>query len=316
MNRPIRIATRSSQLALWQAEFVAGLVQQADPAADVELVHVSTQGDRDQIESLRDFGGLGVFTREVQRAVLDGRADLAVHSLKDLPTQSTAGLVLAAVPRRAPVFDALVLPANTELRLTPETVLADLPMDWVVGTGSPRRQAQLRFHRPGWTLNEIRGNVGTRLRKLDAGDYDALILAEAGLQRLGLGERISLRLGPPHLLPAVSQGALGIECRDDDAELRGRLAAFSDAKTLAAVTAERSLLAELRAGCHAPLGAWSEFTGDESHMRLTAVVLNLEGTVRVSASATGTASDADGLGRALAARLQSLGAAELIEAGG
>ena len=168
----IRIATRASDLALWQAEHVAGLLRAADPALDVELVHVSTHGDREQTEALHEMGGVGVFTREVQKAVLDGRADVAVHSLKDLPTECAAGLMLAGVPERASVFDALVLPEGWSA----ESGWDALPKGAKVGTGSLRRQAQLRHHRPDLELLEVRGNVPTRLKKLDRGDYDALML--------------------------------------------------------------------------------------------------------------------------------------------
>lgn len=312
MKECLRIATRSSQLALWQAEHIAGRIRELDASQQVDLVHVSTQGDRDQSEPLRDFGGLGVFTREVQRAVLDGRADLAVHSLKDLPTESVAGLVLAAVPAREQIDDVLVLPADSSWKPVPGRRLQDLPAVWRVGTGSPRRQAQLSYLQPGWKMSEVRGNVGTRLRKLDDGDYDALILAAAGLRRLGLQDRISMPLSPPLLLPAVSQGALGIECRHDDFDLREKLVAINHEQTFAAVTAERALLSDLRAGCHAPLGAHTLFRAGNS-ITVDAVVLNLAGTTRISASITGPVSDAESLGRELAEKLRSLGAARLIE---
>jgi hydroxymethylbilane synthase len=301
-NRPLRIATRSSQLALWQARYTQRLLQQDDPTAHIELVEVSTTGDRDQANSLRNFGGLGVFTREVQWAVLDGRADLAVHSLKDLPTQSAEGLTLALVPERATVFDALVLPQGSSA----EPTLEALPRGARVGTGSPRRQAQLRHWRPDLLLEEVRGNVETRLNKLDRGEYAALVLASAGLVRLGLAGRISATLSPPVMYPAVSQGALGIECRSDDVELQARLARLVDRGAWQAVAAERALLEALRAGCHAPVGVMSQVI--EGVLRLEAVVLTLDGQRRWMSAVRGPAAEAVRLGQTAAALLLDQGA--------
>lgn len=251
--RTIRIATRSSRLALWQAEHVAALLKAAAPDVPVEIIHVSTIGDRDLTEPLRNMGAFGVFTREVQKVVLDGYADLAVHSLKDLPTDHVEGLCLGAVPGRGPVFDTLVMPASAAAGAGWDSI----PQQARIGTGSPRRQAQVKHARPDVELLEIRGNVETRLRKLDAGEYDAIILAVAGLERLGLEGRITQPLQPPVMFPAVGQGALGLECRADDGWLRDILLRINDGRTLAAVTAERSLLSDLRAGCHAPLGVFT-----------------------------------------------------------
>lgn len=241
----IRIATRTSALALWQAHYIAGRLQQLPAAPAVEIVHIITTGDQNQTDALRQFGGTGVFTREVQKAVLDGRADIAVHSLKDLPTLTAEGLQLAAVPERAPRCDALLLPGHSP----PVSTIHDLPESARIGTGSPRRQAQLLHHRPDLLVQEIRGNVDTRLRKLDEGQYDAILLAEAGLTRLGLAERMSLPLTPPLFFPAVSQGALGIECRGDDQAVQALLSQLTCHGTLTEVLAERALLRELRAGC-------------------------------------------------------------------
>jgi hydroxymethylbilane synthase len=273
-------------------------------------VHVSTLGDRDRSESIAAFGGIGVFTREVQRAVLDGRADLAVHSLKDLPTESADGLTLAAVPVRAPRLDALVLPAGIRLPQDPAIALAALPEHARVGTGSPRRRSQLLRLRPDLRLEDVRGNVDTRLRKLDEGQYDALVLAEAGLTRLGLEDRISAPLAPPVLLPAVGQGALGIECRTVDRETCEQLRLLDDLATHAEVTAERSALASLRAGCHAPVGAFSQISGDQ--LRLEVVVLSMDGRRRVNASAEGAVGDAAAIGREAARRLFENGVAALL----
>ncbi len=305
----LRIATRASQLALWQSNYISSLIRQVDPEVTVELVHVSTTGDRDQTETLRSLGSFGVFTREVQLAVLDGRADLAVHSLKDLPTDGPPQLTLAATPIRGLTFDALILPVAESRRLS----LQDLPLKARVGTGSPRRQAQIRFLRPDLQLSEVRGNVETRLRKLDEGNYDALILASAGLTRLGLGGRIHSEISPPEMYPAVGQGAVGVECRTDDADLRTLLARITDSPTLAAVSAERSLLSTLRAGCHAPLGVQTKVEG--SQIRLDAVVLPQDGHQRWMASASGEVSDPVSLGRIVAELLRSQGVDRVLRSG-
>jgi hydroxymethylbilane synthase len=306
-SRTIRVATRVSRLALWQAEHVAELLRAAAPDALVELVHVTTSGDRDQTGALRSFGGIGVFTREVQRAVLDGRADLAVHSLKDLPTESAAGLALAAVPERETTSDALVLPAAK----TGAKDLARLPMGARVGTGSLRRRAQLLYTRSDLALSEVRGNVETRIAKLDAGDYDALVLALAGLKRLGLAGRMSQELAPPAMYPAVGQGALGVECRGADAELRALLTRIDDSSAHQRVIAERSLLAQLRAGCHAPVGAATEI--DSGELTLEAVVLSADGRQRLIASGQSAPNDAEKLGREVAEKLLQQGADVLLE---
>lgn len=290
----LRIATRSSSLALWQANHVANLLRQIDNV-DAELVPVSTVGDRDQRESLVQFGGLGVFTREVQSAVLDGRADLAVHSLKDLPTEAIAGLTLAAVPARASQYDALVLPSGVTLPPDISIVLAALPEQARIGTGSPRRQAQLRRFRPDLQMKDVRGNIETRLRKLDDGLYDALVLAEAGLARLELSHRISALLVPPVMLPAVGQGALGIECRHDDSTTLSALAQLDDPETRDAVSAERAALAALRAGCHAPLGVETRFDGDR--LTLEIALFSIDGTQRFDAIEEGHRRDAEQIGR-------------------
>ncbi|MGE5191950.1 MAG: hydroxymethylbilane synthase [Deltaproteobacteria bacterium] len=304
--RPIRIATRASRLALWQADHVAGLLRSASPGIAVEIVHVSTTGDRDQTGRLSAFGGLGVFTREVQKAVLDGTADVAVHSLKDLPTESAAGLVLAAVPEREQTADALVLPASA----AKVADLAELPRGARLGTGSLRRRAQLLHQRPDFQMSDVRGNVETRLRKLDAGDFDALVMAVAGLKRLGLAGRIALELAPPLMYPAVGQGALGIECRQADAETIALLSKIDDPAARSQVTAERALLARLRAGCHAPVGAVARVEAER--LLLAAVVLSPDGKEWVFAEGTGRSAHAASLGQLVADRLLQQGAERLI----
>lgn len=298
----IRIATRSSKLALWQAHYVSDRL--TANGCQVEIIHVSTSGDRDQQGALRSFGGMGVFTREVQRVVLDNDADLAVHSLKDLPGESVEGLCLAAVPERASRYDALVMPAswNAASHTDADDPLSLLPEGAKLGTGSPRRQAQLAAVRPDLQLAEIRGNVGTRLDKLDAGEYEALILAEAGLNRLDHGDRISCRLAPPVMFGAVGQGALGLECRETDDVTRAVLAALIDADTMDCVTAERAMMIELRAGCHAPLGVQSLV--QDGQLFLEGVLLNLEGTSRHVIKHSGSRDEATAIGRQVAIDLR------------
>ncbi|WP_166825494.1 hydroxymethylbilane synthase [Thalassoroseus pseudoceratinae] len=304
--RTFRIATRSSDLALWQANHVADLLRSACPQHEVELIHVSTIGDRDRQAALHQMGGQGVFTREVQRVVLDNDADLAVHSLKDLPTVPVPGLVLAGVPDRADVFDALVLPANAESSMNWES----LPPGSRIGTGSLRRQAQLLHSRTDIEFVPVRGNVPTRVNKVDDGEFDGIILAVAGLTRLGLADRVSQVLRPPLMYPAVGQGALGLECRDDDVELREVLQEISNRNVYAAVTAERVVLSELEAGCHAPVGTWTQFT--EGAMKLDAVVLSADGQTKIDATATGSLEAPTELGREIAAILRKKGAQPLM----
>lgn len=305
MSHLFRIATRASALALWQARHVAELLVRTDAEAVVELVEVTTAGDRVLSQPLRQFGGQGAFTREVQTAVLEGRADLAVHSLKDLPTEPTPGLVLAAVPARGDTDDVLVMPAGSPL-----TCWEQLPQSARVGTGSPRRQAQLRALRPDLQIHEIRGNVETRLRKLDAGEFDALVLAAAGLIRLGRESRITQRLRPPAMYHAVGQGAIGVECRADDRAAIDRLAAVADRATWSAVVAERSLLSTLRAGCHAPVGVATTMTA--SQLRLEAVVLSLDGSRRWWAAAERPLEEAAALGTDVAQQMLRQGATEVL----
>lgn len=309
----VRIATRASRLALWQARHVAGLLESAEPGVVVELVEVSTEGDRDRVQRLDAMGGTGVFTREVQVAVLDGRADLAVHSLKDLPTEVVDGLLLASVPERGRSGDALIVGQPVSEVVEADGGLEVLATGAKVGTGSPRRQAQIRHRRPDLEVVGIRGNVETRLRKLEEDEYDAVVLAVAGLERLELAERITAVLDPDVVLPAVGQGALGLECRGDDAETISRLERIGDPATHRATAAERAMLSRLRAGCHAPVGVR---TGEaDDRLWLQGVVLDSEGTrrveVRSEAEAT-TVELAELLGLAVADELLDGGAAELI----
>jgi hydroxymethylbilane synthase len=301
-SRPIRLGTRASKLARWQADWVAARLREHGDT--VEIVEIATAGDVEPSGPVADIGAPGVFTKEIQRAVLSGEVDVAVHSLKDLPTDEIAGLKLAAVPPRESPADVLLARSGKSLE--------SLPASARVGTGSLRRQAQLRHARPDLRVERIRGNVDNRVRKLDAGQFDAIVLAEAGLKRLGLAGRISQVLPFDVMLPAVGQGALGIECRRDDAATLAALALLDDAKSHAAVLAERALLAHLRGGCLAPIGALAII--ENGRLRLTAVVLNSDGSRRLNASDDAAPADALDLGRRVADALLAQGAAELIAA--
>jgi hydroxymethylbilane synthase len=274
---------------------------------EVELVPITTTGDVQQTDRIGNLGSPGVFTKELQRALLDNRIDLAVHSLKDLPTDEVPGLVLAAVPERESPFDVLV---SSQVKS-----ISELPPNARVGTGSLRRRAQLLHQRPDLQMLDIRGNVDTRLRKLAGGDFDAIILAEAGLNRLGLAEHIAAVLDVEVMLPAVGQGALGIETRSDDDATRGAVGKLDHAATHQAVLAERSLLAALLGGCLAPVGALAKFN-DAGLLELTAAVLSADGKQRVVASASSAATPVGALelGRSVAAALHEQGAATLIAA--
>jgi hydroxymethylbilane synthase len=300
----LRIATRGSRLAIWQAEHVAALLTNAD-AVEIELVRVTSSGDRDQTRPVAELQSQGLFTKEIQQAVLDGRADLAVHSLKDLPTEETPGLVLAAVPERETVADVLLSRDGLGW--------SQLPRGARIGTGSRRRRAQLLNLRPDFEMLELRGNVETRLQKLRDGDYDAIVLAYAGLKRLGLEDQITEILSPDVMLPAVGQGALGIEARAGDVSTQQLLAQLNHATSRAAVTVERALLAALRGGCLAPVGAWARIEND-GQLLLEAVVLSLDGRTKLVASASDSPNQAEALGQRVAADLDRQGAAKLIAA--
>lgn len=297
----LRIGTRASRLALWQARWVAEQLSSSDTT--VELVEITTRGDVERKGPILSLGSQGVFTKEIQAAVLDGRVDLAVHSLKDLPTESVPGLTLAAVTKREDPTDALVSANGASLDA--------LPAGAKVGTGSLRRQAQLNGLRPDLQVMGIRGNVETRLRKVESGECDAVVLATAGLQRLNLASKIVERLGPPRMLPAPGQGALGIECRANDAgahEIVGRL---EDSETRAATDAERSMLALLHAGCSAPVGAWGRMVGESLH--LDGLVASLDGVTVLRASASGSSTAAEALARQVAELLLEQGAEAVIQ---
>lgn len=299
-ERPrLRLGTRSSPLARWQAEHIAARLTAL--GIDVEMIHITTQGDV-KAGPLGQIGGQGLFTKEIQRALLDDRIDLAVHSLKDLPTEHVEGLTLAAVPERESPGDVLV---SNQVKS-----LDALPKGARVGTGSTRRKAQLLHARPDLQILDIRGNVDTRLRKLDEGEYDAIVLAEAGLTRLGLTDRIAQVLPRSMMLPAVGQGALGVEARSTDTNTLVLLAPLNDAATRHAVLAERAMLRALRGGCLAPVGAWGRIEAGE--LQLDGVVLNADGTQRLHAAGTAHPDAAETLGEQIAQELLAQGAAALI----
>lgn len=298
----IRIGTRGSKLALWQAEWVAGALQGA--GHEVELVKIATQGDV-STASLSQVGGQGLFTKEIQKQLLAGHVDLAVHSLKDLPTLHIPGLRLAAVPPRETTADCLLSRQGLKF--------AELPSGATIGTGSARRAAQLLAWRDDVVIQDIRGNVDSRIRKMDEGEYEAIVLAAAGLTRLGLVERVSEYLPQDKVLPAIGQGALGLECRDDDEETAAALAPLNDLASMAAVTAERTLLAGLLAGCLAPVAGLGQVTA-EGRLRLTAGVFSRDGKQALRASLEGELQQPGELGNRLAEELKSQGAADLIAA--
>jgi hydroxymethylbilane synthase len=298
----VRIATRASPLAFWQANHVADRLRSLEPSLDVRLVEIQTTGDLDRDAPLAQIGGQGVFTKEIQRALLDRRADVAVHSLKDLPTVALEGLVLAAVPPRGPAGDVLVSKRHRSF--------SELPAGARVATSSQRRRAQILHRRPDLRLVEIRGNVETRLNKLVAEDLDAIILAQAGLERLGLSHHVTEILDPAWMLPAVGQGALGLECREGRELVRPLLERIDDPVTRLVVLAERAMLRGLGGGCQLPIGASGSARTGVLHLR--GVVLSPDGKSRVEEEIRGPLTDAESLGQSLAERLLLRGASRLL----
>jgi hydroxymethylbilane synthase len=302
---PLRIGTRGSQLALWQANHVRDRLRALDPNRPIELVEIETEGDLIRDVPLVALGGQGAFTKAIQQALLDGRADVAVHSLKDLPTFTVAGLMLAAVPERGPTGDVFVSKKHRSF--------ADLPQGAVVATSSLRRRAQVLHRRPDLKLVDMRGNVETRLRKLIDQELDAIILAEAGLVRLGLADRITEVLDRSWMLPAVGQGALGLECRIDDSATRQLVERLNHAETHAAVLAERAMLRGLGGGCSVPIGA--AISGREGLLTLRGVVLSPDGSQRIEAEGAERWSQPEQLGDQLAKDLTARGAQRILDGG-
>ncbi|MEM7500827.1 MAG: hydroxymethylbilane synthase [Pseudomonadota bacterium] len=300
----IRIATRKSQLALWQAQHVADLLNALPAIDEVELVGMSTRGDEVLDKSLQKIGGKGLFIKELEVAMQEGRADIAVHSMKDVPAEMPEGFCLAAVLPRANPFDALI--SNRV------TALSDLPRGAVVGSSSLRRQAQLLAMRPDLNVTPLRGNVNTRLKKLDDGHYDAIVLACAGLERLDMHERIAATFSPAEILPAATQGVIGIECLTDDASLRRQLELLEDADTSFVTLAERAVARRLGASCQSPVASFAVLDTDE--LRLESLVASPDGRVVLREAASGKTEAAEKLGETVAERLFSQGAAKLLVA--
>ena len=306
MNTPKKlvIASRESMLAMWQAEHIKGRLKALYPDCKVEILGMTTRGDQILDRTLSKIGGKGLFIKELEQALQDGRADLAVHSIKDVPMELPVGFALAAIGERASPFDAFV--SNQYARLE------EMPAGAIVGTSSLRREAQLRAKFPHLTIKPLRGNVQTRLSKLDNGDYDAVILAAAGLQRLGLDSRIREILSPADSLPAAGQGALGIEIAAQRTDLADILRPLNHEETAACVTAERALARALGGSCQVPLAAYCVM--EDGLLTLNGLVGHPDGSVIIEASAQAPAAYADALGRAVAKRLADDGAEELIAA--
>jgi hydroxymethylbilane synthase len=312
----LRIATRNSQLALWQAEHVSELLRTAHPGLEIELLPLLTQGDRIQDRALAAIGGKGLFIKELEVALQDLRADIAVHSMKDVPADLPHGLIIGAVLKRADPRDAFVT-ASGIVRLE------DLPRGAVVGTSSLRRQAQIRALRPDLSIEPLRGNVDTRLRKLDAAQesagtaaasgkrMDAIVLACAGLIRLGQESRITARLDPEVCLPAVTQGVIGIECRQNDSATLQFLRPLEDPATRKVMDAERAFAACLGGSCQSPIAAYAEF--DAGRIMLRGLVAEPDGSRLLRDSVSGSANDPPLLGRRLAERMLAAGAGPLLE---
>jgi hydroxymethylbilane synthase len=310
-TRPmIRIGTRGSHLARWQANWVAEQLRGLYAGLTVELVEIKTLGDRDRNSPLAEIGGIGVFTKEIQRALLENSIDLAVHSLKDLPTQPSDGLSLTAVPARVDLADALIAPTFKTLEALPRAAR--------IGTGSPRRRAQLLFLRPDLDVVSLRGNVETRLKHALQGQLHGIVLACAGLQRLGLEDHITQRLEPPSFLPAVGQGALGLECRRGDTVVEDLVKPLNNDSTHRAVLAERAMLATLQGGCTLPIAAWARELDsalaerDDTTLAIDAGVFALDGSQRVVVSLRGPRHDPEVLGCRAAHALIDRGARSLL----
>ncbi len=301
--KKITVATRGSMLALWQAEWVKSELEKKYPDIEVELLKIKTTGDKITDVPLAQVGGKGLFTKEIEEALLRKDADLAVHSMKDVPTFFPEGLHLRAITEREDPRDALI-------SHEPGLKLAELKPDAVVGTSSLRRKAQLLALRPDFKIEDLRGNVDTRLRKVKEGEYDAIILAGAGLRRLGWAKRITEYIDPDVMLPAIGQGALGIETRVDDDDTNELVSFFDHRETSIAVTAERALLGRLEGGCQVPIAAFG--TVDDSVVKLTGLVASVDGKRIIKDAISGPVEGAEELGVELAERLLKNGAHEIL----
>lgn len=303
-TQTLRIATRKSALALWQAEFVKAELEKFHPDLVVELVPMSTQGDKILDTPLAKIGGKGLFVKELELAMLEDRADIAVHSMKDVPVDFPDGLHLHTICEREDPRDAFV--SNNY------TCLDDVPQGAVIGTSSLRRQCQIKAARPDLVIKDLRGNVNTRLAKLDAGEYDAIILAAAGMIRLEMPERIADYISAEFSLPANGQGAVGIECRSDDKRVQALLAPLEHTETRYRVLAERAMNRHLQGGCQVPIGAYAEVEGKNISVR--GLVGSLDGKQILRASISGTVDEAEALGVSLAKDLLSQGADTILQA--
>lgn len=301
--KKIRIATRQSRLALWQAEHVAMRLRAAHAGLEVILAPMVTQGDRVLDRSLATVGGKGLFVKELETALLEHRADIAVHSMKDVPSHLPSGMRLSALLNRADARDAFVSNRYADF--------ASLPMGAVLGTSSLRRQCQLLAMRPDLKILPLRGNVETRLRKLDAGEFDAIVLASAGLQRLDLAQRITEALDVERSVPAVGQGIVGIECRDDDRDTLALCAALNDADAESCATAERAFAARLDGGCQSPIAAHALLRGEELHLQ--GLVAAIDGSRVIRERIAGPRIAAASIGLQLAERMLAAGAEALLQ---
>ena len=299
----ITIGTRASKLALWQAEYIAAEIEKHH-GCRVELRKMTTKGDRILDAPLAKIGGKGLFTKELEQAMLAGEIDLAVHSLKDMPTEVPEGLVIGAITQRLDAGDAFV---SVHYRS-----MEDLPQGAKVGTSSLRRRAQLLAVRPDLTILDLRGNVNTRLAKLDAGEFDAIVLAAAGLKRLGLGERIRTILPRAMILPAVGQGALAIECRADDGRIQEMIDFLRDTEMTAAATAERAFLRRVEGGCQIPVGVYAE-VGEGNVLHVEAMIASIDGMRVCRSRSMGTPAEAEKIGIALAEELLDVGGREILK---
>ncbi len=302
-NNIIRIATRKSPLALWQAREVGRQLQATHQDLQIELIKMTTQGDRILDSPLSKVGGKGLFVKELEQGMLEGRADIAVHSMKDVPVEIPEGLELPVVLIRDDPRDAFVSLNYARLE--------DLPEKARVGTSSLRRQCQLAASFPGYEILSLRGNVNTRLAKLEADEYDAIILAAAGLRRLGMTHRITATLSPEQSLPAIGQGAIGIECRANDTHIVDAIAALDDHGTHTRIRAERALNRRLGGGCQVPIAGYAEITGQYLHIR--GLIGYPDGTKILRAEATGDVSDAELLGTQVAEDLLAQGAGDILK---
>lgn len=304
MKAKLTIGTRQSLLALWQSNHIAALLREKYPECEVVLKKIVTKGDRILDVPLAQIGGKGLFTKEIETELADGTIDLAVHSLKDMPTVLPEGLCLTAITERANVGDAFVSNKYDSFE--------ELPLGAVIGTSSLRRKAQLLAARPDLQIMDLRGNVDTRLRKLDEGLYDAIILAAAGLERLGHGDRITALIPPDVCLPAVGQGALAIEARTADDEVRSMLEFLNDLSTKQSTDAERAFLGLLEGGCQVPIGVHADVAGEQ--IKIEAIIAALDGSTVLRDTITGKAEDAVALGQQLGKKMLAAGGQEILAA--